>query len=40
MFKAVSKNYKKNQFQRKKVGSYNDQLIVNTGDHYSFIDGH
>ena len=40
MFKTVSNNYEKNQLQRKKVSSHDDQHIVNTGSQYSFIDGH
>ena len=40
MFKAVSKNHKKNQFQRKKVSGHNDQYIVNTGGQYSIIEVH
>ena len=39
MFKTVSKNYKKNQCQ-KKVGGHDDQYVVNTGSQYSFINGH
>ena len=30
----------KESISEKKVGSHNDQYIVNTGGQYSFIDGH
>ena len=39
-FGTVSRYYKKNQFQKKKVGGHDDQYIVNTGNQYSFIDSH